>query len=775
MPRLTVRTPDAPIDAPLDMGDPAGEARGIRLTSRYVERDGRPWFPIMGEYHFSRDLPENWERELRKMKAGGVNIVATYMLWIVHEEVRGQVRWDGQRDVRRFVETAARVGLDVVLRIGPWAHGETRNGGFPDWLQELPIAHRTNDPAYLALARGWYAAIEEQVRGLFHASGGPIVGVQIDNELYDQPDHLGRLRELAEEVGMAAPLWVATGWGGAQLPDRALLPVYAGYSDGFWDESTTDWPEFGVMHFTFNTVRDDLSVGADLRDAPAEVDGSATLGADDPWPFATCELGGGMQVAYHRRPLVDSDDVAALALTKLGSGSAWQGYYLFHGATQVIGERSTTQESHATGYPNDLPVRNYDFFAPLGSDGAERPHFHQLRRQHLFLDAFGDRLAASPTTLPAPDEDPVRWAVRGDGERGFLFVNNHQPAVAPLAPVEGVRFDVAFDGAREVTVPMDPFTLHEGVFAFWPLRQPFGSVPAVTATAQPITQFAAGNRTVVLLAATDGVPVELQLEGVAASSVEGAEVAEHGDVVIARPTSEPGLGCEVRVGDTTFVILTPALADAVWRGDIDGRDSVVVWQGSAWFDGGLRLVVPERDQPLAVFPPLEAAEDLAAAPAEGTVFATFLVPGSDIVRPLPTPVFDVAAVAPVRTGGSGGRFSAPDDADFAALAPVAIDVPDELFDEADSVVLRLDWTGDAMRVWAGSTLIADQFWYGRSFDIDLTPHREAIREGGLRLRAFAWAPDSGVYVDARVRPDADAPVLTVNSASLTSVRTLSLS
>lgn len=24
--------------------------------------------------------------------------------------------------------------MKVWLRIGPWAHGECRNGGFPDWL-----------------------------------------------------------------------------------------------------------------------------------------------------------------------------------------------------------------------------------------------------------------------------------------------------------------------------------------------------------------------------------------------------------------------------------------------------------------------------------------------------------------------------------------------------------------------------------------------------------------------------------------------------------------
>lgn len=753
------------------MGSAPGDAGGLRLTSRFVERDGSPWFPVMGEYHFSRDLPERWEQELRKMRAGGVTVVATYMLWIVHEERRGTVRWDGQRDLRRFVELADAVGLKVMLRIGPWAHGETRNGGFPDWLQAMDIVHRSNDPAYLELARGWYSAVASQVHDLFHgadAPDAPIIAIQVDNELYDQPEHLRTLREIAEDVGMPATLWVATGWGGAQLPTGAVLPVYAGYSDGFWEEATTGWPDFGIMHFTFTTVRDDLSVGADLRDdggavAPA---GSGVGADEDPWPFATCELGGGMQVAYHRRPLVDSDDVAALALTKLGSGSGWQGYYLYHGATQVLGELSTTQESHETGYPNDVPIRDYDFHAPIGAEGQQRRHFHQLRRQHLLLDAFGASLAAAPTLLPEPGDD-VRWAVRADARAGFLFFNNHQPAIAALPPIAGVAFTVRFD-EREVTLPSVPFEMPSGAFAAWPLRQPLGSVPAASISAQPVTSFDGPDGPVVLLAATPGVPVELQLEGVAADEVRGGDVREEAGVVIVTPTLEPGLRCEVRVGDTTFVVLDADTADAVWCGRIAGRESVVIWSGAGWFDDdGFVVAQTEDGGILHAYP---ALEHVAPAPSASSILSAHVVAGSPVATPLAAPVFDVRAVAPRRTGGSQERLSAPDDGDFAALAPVAVPIDDALFDDVDRLLLRLEWVGDAVRVLAGDLLIADQFWHGRALEVDLVPHRARIRESGLWLQAFAWSPDSEVYVDPRVRPVGDGPLLEVRTATTHAVR-----
>nr|WP_269329814.1 beta-galactosidase [Kineosporia babensis] len=735
----------------------------IAVTTRSLTFGGQPWVPVMGEYHFSRDRPERWERELRKVRAGGIDVVSTYLLWILHEPEPGALRWDGHLNLREFVQAADRAGLKVIIRIGPWAHGETRNGGFPDWLQALPIKHRTNDPQYLDLVRAWYTGIAEQVQGLFHSAqhpAGPIVGIQVDNELYDEPGHLATLRELAESAGMKAALWTATGWGGAQLPENRLLPVYAGYSDAFWEESTTGWPSFGPMHFTFSTVRDDLSVGADLRDVPLE--GTGVSAEHDPWPFATCELGGGMQVAYHRRPLVEPHDVAALALTKIGSGSSWQGYYLYHGCTQLPG----TQESHATSYPNDLPVRDYDFAAPIGLAGTLRPHYHLLRRQHLFLEAFGRELAPLPSVLPI-GEDPVRWAVRGEGEAGYLFVNNHQPALAPLEDVGGVRFEVAA-GERVVGIPVNPVRVPAGAYFAWPLRQRFGDIPALTVTAQPITQIVADGRTVVLFAATPGIDVELQLEGVAVELVSGAELEPRGAELIARPHGEPGLGCEVTVGATTLVFLDEAGANTVWKGEIDGRESLVLWDGTAWFDGGLHIEVPQTDQPIAVFPPLAEREQKLSP---GTVFTSYVVTGEATLHAVPAPQFHEIRSAPVRTGGSMNRFSAPTDADFAALPAVPVEVPVQALTGEGPALLRLTWVGDVIRLYAGDRLVADQFWSGRPLEVDLSVHRDEIARAGLWARAFAWAPESGVYVDARVRPAGSEPVLSVQEASLQRIRT----
>ncbi len=111
----------------------AGRSPGrstLSVNSSSLMLDGRPWMPVMGEFHFSRYPQRYWEEEILKMKAGGIQIVSTYIFWIHHEEIEGQLDWMGQRDLRTFVELCARHGLYVFPRVGPWAHGKVRRRQF---------------------------------------------------------------------------------------------------------------------------------------------------------------------------------------------------------------------------------------------------------------------------------------------------------------------------------------------------------------------------------------------------------------------------------------------------------------------------------------------------------------------------------------------------------------------------------------------------------------------------------------------------------------------
>lgn len=53
----------------------------------------------------------------------------------------------------------------------------------------------------------------------------------------------------------------------------------------------------------------------------------------------------------------------------LGAGANLIGYYMYHGGVNPDGKYSTLQESKATGYANDLPVKSYDFQTCLRENG----------------------------------------------------------------------------------------------------------------------------------------------------------------------------------------------------------------------------------------------------------------------------------------------------------------------------------------------------------------------------------------------------------------------
>ena len=398
----------------LNMGGKNPKGEEINVTSRYFTRNGKPWIGVMGEFHFSRYSRENWHRELAKMKAGGITIVSTYLFWIYHEEIEGKMDFGGDNDIRAFIEECKDVGLDVVIRIGPWAHGECRNGGFPDWLLKKDYKLRDNNEEYLAIVKKWYQSIYNEVKGLFYKDGGNIIAVQIENEFVDNAEHLAKLKEIAVECGFIAPIYTVTGWNsasGAKIPVDEVVPVFGGYCEAPWENHMNRLSP--SPHYFFNRMRNDSAIGTDLI-AKTQSDGWQL--PYERYPFATCELGGGIEVTHHRRPIIKPMDIYAVSLVKLGDGNNLVGYYMYHGGTNKIGELSTFNETKATGYPNDYPILSYDFQAPLSEYGEVREQYGLLNMLHMFVNDFGEEFAPmiavdSANSVAVDDTNSLRYGM----------------------------------------------------------------------------------------------------------------------------------------------------------------------------------------------------------------------------------------------------------------------------------------------------------------------------------------------------------------------------
>ena len=137
---------------------------------------------LSGAIHYFRVHPDQWEDRLRRLAAMGANTVDTYIAWNFHEETEGERRFDGWRDLPRFIELAGEVGLDVLLRPSPYICAEWSNGGLPAWLTARVRAIRTSEPEFLAAVDAWFAELLPRIAPLQAANGGPIIAVQIENE-----------------------------------------------------------------------------------------------------------------------------------------------------------------------------------------------------------------------------------------------------------------------------------------------------------------------------------------------------------------------------------------------------------------------------------------------------------------------------------------------------------------------------------------------------------------------------------------------------------------
>ena len=378
--------------------DTTPDGRQIAVTTKCLRIDGDPAVPVMGEMHYARVPESEWRDYIRKMKAGGLDIIATYCFWIHHEENEGVFDFSGRRNLGEFLRICEEEGMMVVLRLGPWCHGEVRNGGFPDWLVERLGAKskrlRSTDPEYMALVEKYWRKLFEQVDGHLWKQGGCVTGCQIENECRGPWPYMQALKDLLRKIGFDTPFYTRTGWPAmkGRIKYGELLPLYGDYVDGHWGRGNevSPGPFRKIWRFTAQRSSENIAT---------EMISSDLLGKDEfavaQYPFLTCELGGGMSYAYHRRVRVDACDTYSIALLKLGSGSNMLGYYMYASGTNPARGNTWYNESQTSPYTNhnDLPPLSYDYQSPIGEFGELNEVYFKLQPLHKFCKSFAKDFA----------------------------------------------------------------------------------------------------------------------------------------------------------------------------------------------------------------------------------------------------------------------------------------------------------------------------------------------------------------------------------------------
>ncbi len=755
---ISATVPPPTKSLPFPAGGISSEGVTLSVNNRYFSRNGRPWFPVMGEFHFARYPAEEWERELLKMKAGGVDIVSTYVFWIFHEEGRGVFDWRGRRDLRRFVGLCAKHGLLVWLRVGPWDHGEVRNGGFPDWL--VKGRTRTNDPAYLAEVRTFFDEIGRQVRGEFWKDGGPIVGIQLENEYRASRggvEHMDTLLRLAQEAGLVAPFTSATGWDHAVVPPSGFLPVFGGYSAQFWSASRQELTP--NPNFFFTPIRAEDNVGPDLK--PKD---RAYQARYDGLPFLTAEMGGGMATAYHRRPVVGAPDVVVPDYIKVGSGIALLGTYMYHGGTNPDGGVPMEESLQTWHGFNDLEQKSYDFQAPLGEFGQVRASYRWMRLLNLFLADFGDRIAPMVTDYPAvrpsglADRTTPRVAFRGGGDAGFLFINTYQRHY-PLPGLQGFQARLELRSGA-LLVPTKPVDVPAGACVFWPVNFDLEGTNLVYATAEPVCRLRAEH--LFVFAEQPGVRAVFAFPGDGVTvSAQGGRVREQGGLRLVEDLHPGRDACIIlrRAGrpDVRIVMLSRRDALDLSKLRLGGVERLCLSRADVFADG-VRLhlgAADPADLRAALYPAPAATSEGFRAEGDDGLFSVYVAAVGKTATPrAEVSLLREAGPAPAIRMNPKRRIPlAPPNSAWAGAAAWRIRLPEALVEAPGRTLLCIRYEGDVARLYAGGRLVEDNFYKGTSLEFGLWRLTAAERRAGLTLEVLPLRRDAPIYLPRAAWPD----------------------
>lgn len=729
----------------LRMGGSNPKGERIDVNDFYISIGGKPVIPVMGEFHYSRYPAEQWEEEILKIKAGGVTVIPTYVFWSLHEEVEGVFRWDGQRDLRRFIELCKKHDMAVIIRIGPFCHGEIRNGGLPDWLFAKPLEVRSNHPEYLKIVKRLYTEIGKQLQGLYYKDGGPIIGCQVENEMQHSAapwavcypgepkdftaasynageanigvetqskkatgsemgdEHMKILKRMANEAGIDVPFFTATGWGNAAVIEGEAIPVTAAYTYPFWVKKPT------------------MSPFLMFKDLKKEADYSPTRYNPMDYPSFCAEMGAGIQMIYSARPIVTAEAAEGLMVRTLGSGSNGIGYYMYHGGStpkQIGGVGSFNDE------PMGMPKVSYDFQAPIGEFGLEGKMFRNLRLLHSFLADFGDRLAPMETVLPEGWEkmtpgnrDDLRYAARmsetlnsktlNRDNSGFLFLINFQDHDTLRHDMNGLQMKLNLKDETLLIPCKGTFTLNKNQSVILPFNLDMDGALLKYATAQLLMRIddntslsgERGEEPHYIFFAPEGMTAEYAFDKATVKGKNFYRIERlDNDKIASTFTVKTRSGRSVKV---TTLTRQQALNAVKVNGKLLISEATVIPNE----DGATLLSLGKNEVKYIVYPSKQGFKEQKVSTASVT------------------PSFEV------KKAGSR-RMSV----DLSTLSPQPSTIQ-EYF-------LRINYIGDVAMAFMNGQLVQDEFYHGEPWTIGLKRYYEELKTSPLTFYFRPLRPDA---------------------------------
>jgi len=727
----------------IKLGGHDNKGNKISFTNYFMTLNDKPFFGISGEFHYSRYNENLWEDEIIKMKNCGINIISTYVFWIHHEEREGEFDWTRNKNLRHFVELCGKHKLYVIIRIGPFSHGEVRNGGLPDWLFGQTFEVRSNNEDYLKYVRRFYSEISKQITGLLFKDGGPIVGVQIENEYmhagapwelttgvsndwitagHDGESHMKILKNIAIEEGIIAPIYTCTAWGGAAAPVDEMLPMWGGYA--FWP-----WIFYGNVdkhpatpEYIFRDYHNNKN--KKLYNFEPQYD-------PEDYPYACCEMGGGMTVFYKYRFIVPPESVKAMSIVKVASGANFIGYYMFHGGSNPRGYTNIYLNEHA------VPKISYDFQAPLGEFGQVRKSYKTLKLLHYFLKNFEEDLCQMKTqifpessTILPENTKTLRCALRIKDRSGFLFINNYQDHVE-MQRQDDFKINIKLNDEDILIPKFGALSLEKNNSCILPFNLDLKEVILKYATAQLITTLDYDNEKYYFFVTPSGMKSEycLNNSNITDIKVENGKYNKIGSEIIVY----------IDENQNSLLTLTVANGHKINIVTLTEEESLNFWEVS--FNNQRIVVVTNAD--------LIVSEDKFKLEHKGTEDISLMM----------FPKIKIKSII-------GGQIEQENDKGSFSNYKIKLNHNEfnyelkqinfdryvlkfkDNFDQFKELIMKIEYFGDIGYAFSGNELINDNFYNGSVWEIGLKKFEKQLLNNGMRIYISPVKEDSAVKNDS---------------------------
>ena len=197
---------------------------GFEIKNGQFFHNGQVISLLSGEMHYARIPHQYWRHRLQMIKAMGLNTVATYVFWNLHEPEPGQWDFSGDRNLAEYIRIAGEEGLMVILRPGPYVCAEWDFGGYPYWLQNIEgMEIRRDNQAFLHYTNLYLKRLYQEVGDLQITKGGPIIMVQAENEfgsyvfqrkdipLEEHRRYNAKIKQQLDNVGFNVPFFTSDG------------------------------------------------------------------------------------------------------------------------------------------------------------------------------------------------------------------------------------------------------------------------------------------------------------------------------------------------------------------------------------------------------------------------------------------------------------------------------------------------------------------------------------------------------------------------------------